>query len=509
MLPQLIVQIRQELFTLFSRAFVETSIQASVTLSSPSRRSIRLQGTLCLPSWAEIQGCCAYCSSASSCFHNLTVFLLSTSHSPRCGLNVFQVFFDAQIIYISALDQLPAFCHEGPPASGQRVGGGTPNWNSREWEAQNFAFFPSPSTICILSSFSRWSSRGILVVFDAAGPSNVHVWSSWGLWCEAPAQKPRGFTQQLVRERAVRGNKRKKKKGEKKKKKKKSKKEKGGGKEKQKEEQNTSVYTHEQLQLQIIIIIAIIIIIVIKIMVMIMMGKEEEDLCQPHRLPKRAHLRAPALPNTKIPREDSQREKRNEHGSGRGKTREQNFGRSGAWRSGVLWSGGFKPTTTTPLRTPTTTTTTTQHNTKMDRPKSAMTVRLSVFVLGAEPNRLAGGGWKSLLTGFVCMRSQLASTQQWCRLCTGTVLFREGLLARKGKLWRWRGSPELAVRVVEPGWSFSVQRWACDGPQRQHNSFRLWREGGPCCCSGRALLCSSITVSVPRFQQQKPKTPKP
>ena len=35
-----------------------------------------------------------------------------------------------------------------------------------------------------------------------------------------------------------------------------------------------------------------------------------------------------------------------------------------------------------------------------------------------------------------------------------------------------RSSP---VRVVEPDWSFLVQRWAGDGPQRQQNSCRLWR----------------------------------
>ena len=39
-------------------------------------------------------------------------------------------------------------------------------------------FFPSPATKFVLF-FPLWgSSRGILVVFEAPGRSNVHVWSS-------------------------------------------------------------------------------------------------------------------------------------------------------------------------------------------------------------------------------------------------------------------------------------------------------------------------------------------
>ena len=47
------------------------------------------------------------------------------------------------------------------------------------WEAQNFElFFPSLDSIFALF-VSLWvSSRGISVVFEAPGPSNVHVWSS-------------------------------------------------------------------------------------------------------------------------------------------------------------------------------------------------------------------------------------------------------------------------------------------------------------------------------------------
>ncbi len=45
--------------------------------------------------------------------------------------------------------------------------------------AQNFAlFFPSPPSFSLFF-VSLWvSSRGFLVVFASAGPSNVHVWSS-------------------------------------------------------------------------------------------------------------------------------------------------------------------------------------------------------------------------------------------------------------------------------------------------------------------------------------------
>ena len=44
-------------------------------------------------------------------------------------------------------------------------------------EPKNSLFFPSPASIRSFS-LSGGSSRGILVVFEAPGPSNVHVWSS-------------------------------------------------------------------------------------------------------------------------------------------------------------------------------------------------------------------------------------------------------------------------------------------------------------------------------------------
>ena len=51
--------------------------------------------------------------------------------------------------------------------------------------AQNFAlFFPSPATVFHSFSLSFGLFRGILVVFEAPGRSNVHVWSSGAVVCE-------------------------------------------------------------------------------------------------------------------------------------------------------------------------------------------------------------------------------------------------------------------------------------------------------------------------------------
>ena len=54
-------------------------------------------------------------------------------------------------------------------------------WEFEGWEAQNFAlFFPSPAAKFVLF-FPLWgSSRGFLVVFEAPGHSNVHVWALGG-----------------------------------------------------------------------------------------------------------------------------------------------------------------------------------------------------------------------------------------------------------------------------------------------------------------------------------------
>ena len=77
----------------------------------------------------------------------------------------------------------------GPEKVGaRRVGArrvGAQRVEPRRVGAQNFApFFPSPATKFVLF-FPLWgSSRGILVVFEAAVRSNVHVWSSLVVMCE-------------------------------------------------------------------------------------------------------------------------------------------------------------------------------------------------------------------------------------------------------------------------------------------------------------------------------------
>ena len=82
-------------------------------------------------------------------------------------------------------------------------------------------------------------------------------------------------------------------------------------------------------------------------------------------------------------------------------------------------------------------------------------VRLNVFVRDmdlTESNRLDGRRLEVVADGL-----SPQSTQQWCRLSTGTALLGEGLPTRTGKPWQ--------VRAVEPDWSFLVQRWAGDGPR--------------------------------------------
>ena len=61
-------------------------------------------GKLCLPPWAEIQGCRTYCSSPSSCFHNCAVF--SSSHQPTLLAVDYmssKSFSEVQILCASAL----------------------------------------------------------------------------------------------------------------------------------------------------------------------------------------------------------------------------------------------------------------------------------------------------------------------------------------------------------------------------------------------------------------------
>ena len=78
----------------------------------------------------------------------------------------------------------------GAPKGGAPKGGAPEGWGprrvgARTVGAQNFAlFFPSPATVFILFSLSFGLFRGILVVFEAPGRSNVHVWSSRAVVCE-------------------------------------------------------------------------------------------------------------------------------------------------------------------------------------------------------------------------------------------------------------------------------------------------------------------------------------
>ena len=67
--------------------------------------------------------------------------------------------------------------HQGwGPKTKKKPKGGGPEL----WKGPNFALFFSLFRPYLRSFFlSLWgSSRGILVVFEALGPSNVHVWSS-------------------------------------------------------------------------------------------------------------------------------------------------------------------------------------------------------------------------------------------------------------------------------------------------------------------------------------------
>ena len=60
-------------------------------------------------------------------------------------------------------------------------GGGAEGWGPDGWEAQKigaFFFATLPPSFSFFFSLSGGSFRGILVVFEAPGRSNVHVWSS-------------------------------------------------------------------------------------------------------------------------------------------------------------------------------------------------------------------------------------------------------------------------------------------------------------------------------------------
>ena len=72
----------------------------------------------------------------------------------------------------------------GPEGWGPE-GWGPEGWGPERWGPKiSRFFFPLPPQFFILFSLSFGLFRGILVVFEAPGPSNVHVWSSRAVVCE-------------------------------------------------------------------------------------------------------------------------------------------------------------------------------------------------------------------------------------------------------------------------------------------------------------------------------------
>ena len=72
----------------------------------------------------------------------------------------------------------------GAPKGGALKGGGPNGAGPERWEPKiSRFFFPLPPQFSFFSiSFGLF--RGILVVFEAPGRSNVHVWSSRAVVCE-------------------------------------------------------------------------------------------------------------------------------------------------------------------------------------------------------------------------------------------------------------------------------------------------------------------------------------
>ena len=102
-------------------------------------------------------------------------------------------------------------------------------------------------------------------------------------------------------------------------------------------------------------------------------------------------------------------------------------------------------------------------------------VRLNVFVRDMDltgPNRLDGRRLEVVADGLHCMEGPSSqSTQQWCRLSTGTALLGEGLLTRTGMARRRkeRTYPELAgeggrARLVVLGAEVG-RRWSTETAQ--------------------------------------------
>ena len=66
-----------------------------------------------------------------------------------------------------------------------RKSGSPEGWGPEGWGPKiSRSFFPLPPQFFVLFSLSFGLFRGILVVFEAPGPSNVHVWSSRAVVCE-------------------------------------------------------------------------------------------------------------------------------------------------------------------------------------------------------------------------------------------------------------------------------------------------------------------------------------
>ena len=73
----------------------------------------------------------------------------------------------------------------GPPKGGAPKGGAPKGWGPERWGPKiSRFFFPLPPQFFVLFSLSFGLFRGILVVFEAPGRSNVHVWSSRAVVCE-------------------------------------------------------------------------------------------------------------------------------------------------------------------------------------------------------------------------------------------------------------------------------------------------------------------------------------
>ena len=97
-------------------------------------------------------------------------------------LDFFKLFFcslELLVFFKASQGPNPVGPEGGAPEGGAPEGGGPKGGGPEGWEPEisRFFFFPSPAKKFVLF-FPLWvSSRGIVVVFEASGDSNVHVWS--------------------------------------------------------------------------------------------------------------------------------------------------------------------------------------------------------------------------------------------------------------------------------------------------------------------------------------------